>query len=124
MARILVADDDFQVRTMLRLILERAGYEVEEAADGEEAVEVYRANPPDLLITDIIMPEKEGVGAIMDIRKEYPDAKIIAISGGGRFAAENYLVLARSLGAQRIFAKPFERNEILSAVEELIGAAE
>ena len=107
---------------MLRLILERAGYEVDEAADGEEAVKIYNDTEPDLLITDIIMPEKEGVGAIMDIRKDHPDAKIIAISGGGRFAAENYLVLARSLGAQRIFSKPFERDEILGAVKELIGA--
>jgi len=122
MARILVADDDSMVRGVLRAMLERAGHEVEEAANGDEAVEKYNASPPDLLITDIVMPGKEGVAVILEIRKAHPRARIIAISGGGRFAAENYLELAATLGAARTFPKPVEREQILGAVEELLAS--
>ena len=120
MARILVIDDDVQIQAMLRQMLEREGYEVVDAPDGKVGMKLYREQKPDLVITDLIMPEKEGIETIMELQREFPDVKIIAISGGGVIAAENYLCLAKGLGALRTFAKPFERNEILEAVGQLL----
>jgi DNA-binding NtrC family response regulator len=121
MARILVVDDDEQVRTMLRMTLEAAGYEAEEAPDGKIAIRILRERPADLVITDLIMPEKEGIETIMDIRKEWPGAKIIAISGGGRLVASDFLWHAQRLGAARAFQKPIDRKKLLDAVRELVG---
>ena len=120
MARILVIEDDAQVRAMLRQMLERAGYEVVEAPDGRAGVRLYRQEKADLIITDLIMPEKEGIETITELRRDFPDVKIIAISGGGRIAPEVYLRMARSLGALRTFAKPIERKEIIETVQELL----
>ena len=119
MARVLVVDDDFQMREMLGVILERKGYDVMTAPDGKLAVQLQRKLPFDLVITDIIMPEKEGLETISELRHSYPRLKIIAISGGGRHRPDGYLELARQLGADRILAKPFGSWEILSAVREL-----
>jgi CheY-like chemotaxis protein len=121
MPRILVVEDDYQVRTMLRLTLERLGYEVDEAANGEVACEKFRSRPFDLTITDIVMPEKEGIGTIIDIRREDPDAKIIAISGGARGGPGIYLDSAEKFGAARTFTKPVDPKELLLAVQELLG---
>ena len=121
MARILVVDDDEQVRTMLVMTLEEAGYEADEAADGRAAIRRQRENPADLVITDLIMPEKEGLETIMDFRKEWPGAPIIAISGGGRTVQGDYLLHAKHLGAARVFRKPIERSELLGAVRDLLG---
>jgi CheY-like chemotaxis protein len=123
MPRILVIDDDDQVRAVIRLALERAGYDVEEACDGEAAIKRYRADPADLIITDIVMPGKEGLETIMELRKDFPDVKIIAISGGGRLNPQSYLDLARKLGAFRSFSKPVARRDLLEAVSELLGEA-
>jgi len=120
MAKILIIDDDPDVLTMLREMLEREGYEVVAANDGEKGVKCYRDNSTDLIITDIIMPEKEGIETILDLRKEFPDIKIIAISGGGRINATDHLKLAKHIGAQYTFSKPFERKELLRAVRDLI----
>jgi CheY-like chemotaxis protein len=120
MARILVIEDDVEVRKVLRQILEHAGYEIEEASDGEEGIERYREKQADLIITDIIMPKKEGIETITDLRIEFPDVKVIAISGGGRLGPEPYLELAESFGANRIIMKPFTTGEILDAVQELL----
>ncbi|MBU0730827.1 MAG: response regulator [Proteobacteria bacterium] len=120
MARILIADDDVQVRTMLREMLERAGYEVDEAADGAKAMKLFRENPYDLVITDIIMPEKEGIETIMELRRDYPNLTIFAISGGGRVGPDNYLKLAQKIGARKTFTKPFDRTELLGAVAEAL----
>jgi len=120
-ARILVVDDDEQIRTMLVMTLEEAGYEADEAADGRAAIRKQREKPADLVITDLIMPEKEGLETIMDLRKEWPSTKIIAISGGGRAVPGDYLLHARHLGAARVFRKPIERSELLGAVRELLG---
>jgi YesN/AraC family two-component response regulator len=83
MANILIIDDDQQILNMLSQILKRAGYGVVEALDGKQGLKLYRENPTDLIITDIIMPEKEGLETIMELQRDFPDVKIIAISGGG-----------------------------------------
>ena len=123
MARILVIDDDAQIQVMLRQVLERAGYEVVDAPDGKVGIELYREQKADLVITDLIMPEKEGIETIRELRGEFPDVKIIAISGGGVIGPENYLCLARGLGALRTFSKPVERKEIIETVQELLHSA-
>ena len=122
MARVLVVEDDPQVRMMLRMMLERAGYEIGEACDGKEAIRSQRDDPADLIITDIIMPETEGLETIMEVRREWPSVPIIAISGGGTEPPEKYLKLAKGLGACRSFPKPVDRDEMLQAVGELIEA--
>ena len=121
MASILIIDDDAQILKMLRQILERESYDVTGASNGKQGLRLYRENPTDLVITDIIMPEKEGIEIIIELKRDYPDVKIIAISGGGRINPEDYLDIAKKLGANRIFAKPVERKELLNAVRELLG---
>jgi CheY-like chemotaxis protein len=121
MKRILVIDDDDHVRTMLRHMLERVGYDVVEARNGEVGVRIFRAHPADLIITDIFMPEKEGLETIRELVRDFPSAKIIAISGGGISGALSYLPLARSFGALCTIAKPFDRRELLEAVRKLLG---
>ena len=121
--KILVVDDDEQVRSATSLILKRAGYEVEEAEDGETGVEAFRDGKPDLVILDIIMPNREGIEIIPDLRQIRPDARILAISGGGRGNAQDYLTLADVIGADATLAKPFERAELLSAVSTLLEEA-
>ncbi|GIX49050.1 MAG: transcriptional regulator [Candidatus Tectimicrobiota bacterium] len=120
MTRILVIDDEDQMRGMLRQALERAGYEVEEARNGREGLWRYRQAPVPLIITDILMPEKEGLEIIRALRREYPDVKIIAISGGGRTGNLNFLDIAAKLGAHRTLQKPFGLRELLQAVRELV----
>jgi len=119
-ARILVIDDEDQPRQMLQQALERAGYEVTTARDGSEGLQRFRAAPTDLVITDILMPEKEGLETIMDLRREFPTVKIIAVSGGGRTGGLNFLDIAERLGAQRTLQKPFGLREMLAAVHELL----
>lgn len=121
MTRILIIDDDVQVLDMLRQTLENEGYEIITAPNGKEGAHLYREDPADLVITDIIMPEKEGLETIIELKKDFPDVKIIAISGGGKSNPEEYLQMAKMLGAKHIFAKPVEREELLKAVRECGG---
>jgi DNA-binding NtrC family response regulator len=120
MARILVIDDDVQILEMLRQTLEREGYEVIGSLDGKEGIRLYREAPTDLIITDIVMPEKEGIETIMELKRDFPDVKIIAISGGGRIGPEDYLRIAKKLGAMHTFTKPIGREELLGVVRELL----
>lgn len=120
MSRILVIDDDFEVRNLICEVLRRAGHEVDDAEDGQEGIHKYRNNKSDLIITDLFMPVKEGLETIIDLRREFPDLKIIAISGGNREGVGNYLKTAKLCGANRIFHKPFEIPELLAAVSELL----
>ena len=90
MALILIIDDDDQIRRVLRKTLERDGYDVADAPNGKEGIRLYRENPADLVITDIIMPEKEGIETIRELRRDFPEVKIIAISGGGRIGPDSY----------------------------------
>jgi DNA-binding response OmpR family regulator len=118
--RILIIDDEDQPRRMLQQVLTRAGYEVIEARNGNEGLQYFRTRPTDLIITDILMPEKEGLETIIDIRREFPAVKIIAMSGGGRTGNLNFLEVAKRLGAQHTLQKPFELQEILGAVRDLL----
>jgi DNA-binding NtrC family response regulator len=120
MARILIIDDESQIRSMLRLMLERVGYEIAEAPDGIEGIRQYRENPADLIITDLIMPNKDGIGMIIDLKKEFPKVKIIAMSGGGVNRPEGYLDGAKKLGASRTLTKPIDRDEMLKAVKDTL----
>ncbi len=120
MARILIIDDEPQIRSMLKLMLERDGYEVVEAPDGVEGIRVYRQNPADLIITDLIMPNKDGIGMIIDLKKEFPEVKIIAMSGGGLNKPDGYLKGAKKLGASCTLTKPIDREEMLRVVAAIL----
>jgi len=122
MSRILLADDDAQVRKMLKITLERAGHEVVEAADGNQAVQVYDPETIDVVVTDIVMPEKEGIETIMELKTINPEVQIIAISGGGRINPEDYLKWAQRFGVARTFTKPVDREELLATVAGLVSA--
>ena len=124
MACILIIDDEPQIRSMLKLMLERDGYEVVEAPDGIEGIRVYRQNPADLIITDLIMPNKDGIGMIIDLKKEFPDVKIIAMSGGGLNKPDGYLEGAKKLGAARTLTKPIDREEMLRAVKNTLKGSD
>ena len=120
MARILIIDDEPQIRSMLTLMLAREGYEIVEASDGVAGIKIYRQNPADLIITDLIMPNKDGIGMIIDLKKEFPDVKIIAMSGGGLNKPDGYLKGAKKLGAACTLTKPIDREEMLKAVREIL----
>ncbi len=120
MARILVIDDEQNVRDLLRDVLEEDGHEVVEAPDGSVGYDLYRARPADLVITDLIMPNKEGLQTIFELRRDYPEIKIIAMSGGARMGRHDGLPIARTFGALRTFQKPFNLAELLQAVHELL----
>jgi DNA-binding response OmpR family regulator len=122
MQRVLIIDDDEQLRALLYEILDREGFEVVEATNGAEGLKLYRSQPADLVITDLIMPEKEGVETIMELRHEFPNVRVVAISGGGRSGGRDYLPIAAQLGARRTLAKPFSRQEILDAVRDVLAA--
>ena len=120
MARILVIDDEDMVRLVLRQTLEKAGHEIVEATTGVEGIARQKEQPADLVITDIIMPDKEGVETIIELRQADPDLKIIAMSGGGRIGATDFLEVAKQYGATRTFSKPFDRKAMLEAVESCL----
>lgn len=120
MAKILIIDDEEQIRLYLRRVLEEEGHEVVEAPDGKVGLKINRKELADLIICDIFMPEKEGLGTITELRHSYPEVKIIAISGGGRMGNLDFLSTAKKLGALRTLEKPFERKELLEAVRELL----
>ena len=120
MASILVIDDQEQVRTFLRFALERNGHTVCEAKDGREGLDTYRTNPTDLVIMDIIMPETDGLEATYVLTRDFPGAKIIAITGqqGNR----NFLEVAKLFGAHQTLEKPFTVDQLLEAVTAVVNA--
>jgi DNA-binding response OmpR family regulator len=120
MVCILLIDDDDQVRTSIRKFLVREGYDVVEAPDGKAGMRFFQQKRVDLVITDIIMPEKEGIETIIELRRHFPEVKIIAISGGGCLEPDGYLNVAQKVGAHRIFAKPFELEDLLASVRQLL----
>jgi DNA-binding response OmpR family regulator len=122
MPRILVIDDDPVVRNTISKVLNRDSFEVFLAENGTSGIDSFRRNQPDLVITDIIMPDKEGIETIREIRRIRPDAKIIAISGGGRVGNPDFLKMARSLGASDVISKPFGSDELLSHVRACLMA--
>ncbi len=121
MPRILIIDDDDQIRKMLRQMLEQEGFEVSTAHEGGAGVKSHLRNPADMVITDIIMPDQEGLETIQKFKNEFPDVKVIAMSGGGRIGPESYLHLARKFGAMHTFIKPIDRDDFLNVVRQLLG---
>jgi DNA-binding response OmpR family regulator len=119
MARVLVVDDESQMREMLCQALTRRGHTVDQAADGRQALQRLAEHQPDLVITDLVMPDMEGIETIQALRRRCPALPIIAISGGGRVGPEDYLSMAKQIGANRTFEKPFRMEEVLTAVREL-----
>jgi len=115
---ILVVDDDHGIRVLLERWLVAEGYAVTVAADGDEAIEAFEQRSFHLMVTDIIMPDREGIETLLEVRKRWPQCKIIAMSGGGRVDAEQFLALAGNLGADATLKKPFRREAFL----ELLGA--
>lgn len=124
MAKILVLDDELSILLMIKKMLEKAGHEVSLALNGKEGLELFEKDRPDMLITDIIMPEKEGLETIFELRRKYPELKIIAISGGGRISPDGYLPGAKLLGADMTFQKPLDQKEFLQAVSQLLNKPE
>ena len=119
---ILLIEDDEAVREFIREVLLGAGYFVSAAGNGKEGLAAIKSDPDiGMVITDIVMPEKEGIETIIEIKQSWPQIKIIAISGGGRICAEDYLHIASELGADITLKKPFARHELLGAVAELAG---
>jgi len=119
--QILIIEDDSAVRELILQTLSRAGYQVLSAEDGQQGLNLFRANNPDLVITDIVMPQKEGLQTIIELKQEAPGVKVIAMSGGGRHCNVDYLKLARKFGARRTVSKPFMRDEMLAAVREVLA---
>jgi DNA-binding response OmpR family regulator len=122
MSLILIIDDDHQVRAVITRALERDGYRVIQANDGEEGARMAQEHTPSLVLTDILMPNKEGLQVIRELRMAYPAVPIIAMSGGGSsIGADGILKIARHLGAQHALLKPFSLAELLSVVAATIG---
>jgi CheY-like chemotaxis protein len=117
--RVLVVDDEKQIRNLFKEALIKFGYQVTVAADGDEALKLLRANPVDLIITDIFMPKKNGHALIRDITREFPNVKIFAITGNISFNPSMTLDVAKTLGAVQVFRKPIEIRTLIDAIEEL-----
>ena len=123
MANILVVDDEAPVRNLLSDVLEKEGYSVFTAETGVEASSIYDSNDIDLVITDLVMPEKGGIDLIMELKKKDPNIKVIAISGGGGITGRfDYLPIAKLVGATEIIAKPFQVTEIRAQVAKMLAA--
>jgi len=131
-AKVVVIDDEDDIRIVLKEIFERAGFDVRVAADSSEGIEALRKDAADLVVIDVIMPGKDGVTASKQIREEFPDTKIIVISGGGNIAPRNYepgaiktsayLASASAAGVHLTLTKPFDRDELVKAARDLTGS--
>jgi CheY-like chemotaxis protein len=124
MARILIVDDEPDILVILDRMLRRMDHETMLAGNGKEAVRRLEESAVDVVITDLIMPESEGIETIAAIRKRWPGVKIIAMSGGGRQSPVAYLAVAATLGADATLAKPFERADLAEALRHVLGSGE
>ena len=124
LSHILVIDDDLDLRAILKEALQAEGYIVSVAPDGEQGIALQRKQPASLLITDIFMPNKEGIETIWEFRAEFPDVPIIAMSGGGRLKRQTSLLTAKVLGAAVILRKPFKMRDLLRFVAAALNALE
>lgn len=122
MARIMVIDDDVVVRMALTRALESAGHEVIAADDGRKGVALFKMNPTDVVLTDIYMPNQEGLATIMELRRAFPSVKVVAMSGGGANAALDVLPVAEALGADRALRKPVTPTELAAVLKDLLGS--
>lgn len=121
MKRILLVEDEDDLRGMLRMFLEKMGYAVSEARNGQECVDTFKKEAIDLIISDLMMPEKEGLETIRELKRGNPHVKIIAISGGGRSDARDNLKMAKLFGATVALSKPFAFHDLATAVKDLVG---
>ncbi len=123
MTRILVVDDDEPLRKVVFLSLRLMGHDVIEASNGRAALKLCEIEPPEIVLTDLVMPEKEGLETIRELRCTHPDVKIIAMSGGGRNNAQNYLDIALRMGAVCTLQKPFSHEQLAAAIAAASGSA-
>jgi CheY-like chemotaxis protein len=122
MSRILIADDEPMVRTLLRVLLRSAGHEVREARDGSEAVQACREADFDLIVCDLLMPAMDGLETIRELRRDHPRLKVVAMTGGGGLGAGvDLLRMATLMGADASVRKPFSRQDLLDVIEEALG---
>lgn len=122
MARILVIDDDADVRGVIRRHLVTEGHEVVEAPDGKAGMKLYREHPADLVVTDLFMPEQEGLETIRELKRSFKDARILVVTGAAPGGRLDFRAHATALGAGATVSKPFTREELLNAVQGLLGA--
>jgi len=121
LARILVIEDEENIRELCKRLLTREGHEVVEAPNGEIGLALYRENPADLIVTDLFMPEKDGIETIMELRRDFPNVKILAISGGTKaLSGVTFLRAARHLGAIEALTKPFSKEDFIAAVKKTL----
>lgn len=121
MRSVLIIDDSSEFRAVFKEVLQKSGYNVIEASNGQEGIELYRRTPTDIVITDLIMPGKEGLQTIMDLNREFPGVKIIAMSGGGFESPCTYLEGAKFIGGVKYtFSKPFAMGAMIDAINELL----
>jgi len=120
MARILVIDDDTQLRTLLVRVLQQAGHEVADADNGRRGLALVAEYGPELVVTDIVMPEQEGLETIQALRRDHPGLPIIAMSGGAAYGSGAYLQMAGKLGAAATLRKPFDPEDLVAAIEAVL----
>jgi CheY-like chemotaxis protein len=122
MPGVLIVEDDKELREMLKLSLLRRNFTVLEAENGKAAITHFKPLITDLVVTDLIMPEEDGLKVVIKLRELKPSIKIIAISGGGKVGPGSYLNLAKALGADAIYSKPFSINDLITKIEQLLDA--
>jgi len=122
MTGVLIVEDDKELREMLKTSLQRRNFSVFEALNGKDAIQHFKPTITDIVVTDLIMPDEDGLKVIMKLRQLKPSLKIIAISGGGKAGPGSYLNLARMLGADAVYSKPFAMSDLLSKIEELMNS--
>ncbi|ALA59657.1 response regulator [Nitrospira moscoviensis] len=121
MPRILVIDDERLIRSTIVAILSREGFSIEEAADGRAGLALIHKHRPDVVITDIFMPNKDGIEILMELKRSCPETKIIAMTGGGQSQMIEIAHAAELLGAHQILRKPFEKRDLLHAMSTVLG---
>jgi len=120
LAYILIIDDNPQILETFKLFLEREGHSVVTASNGQEGINIFRNYQAELVITDMVMPVKDGIKTIMELEKDFPDIKIIAISGGGIIEPDRYLSLAKCIGIKQTLTKPITREQLINAVNDVL----
>jgi CheY-like chemotaxis protein len=124
MAKVMVVDDDVAIRHALNRVLAAEGHEVLEESDGKSALRHFTGDPVDLVVSDVYMPDMDGIQFLMRVREAFPEAKIIMMSGGGNLPATSVLEAAKALGADRVVPKPFSSSEIREAIRDVLGVGD
>jgi two-component system cell cycle response regulator CpdR len=120
---ILVVDDEEPIRDLLAQVLQKAGHQVLTVANGREATQAIVDGQFDVVITDLLMPERDGLELITEMRRRFPKIRVIAMTGGGHIPREHYLFVAKNLGAHSLLEKPFEQAQLLAAIEAAVASA-